>query len=288
MPKKKCPIGLICIDTKYLLIFFGILLIFVIYNFFLKDLSVNNSSSISDKYFSNRFKKKKVYYNDDVPNNSNMINYNYNNNLDDMNMDDLNNNNNYESRKNINNNTKRNQVEDIHINNAKRNQVEDIDINIITQPPPPPQVNRTNYLVNKDYERVVNPLLPPERRNNYIEPHTGVVVSSGVAVNIPTRGFGGEVQQLGMLTKKDGNNPIVLPLFGCPTYASSNRWMYYTTSDKYNQIKIPLNNKNKQCDLEYGCDEINDGEEIQVEPYEGLFKVNIYKYDKPRYLPHII
>ena len=87
-----------------------------------------------------------------------------------------------------------------------------------------------------------------------------------------------------------GNNtePVILPLMGAPTYNGSNKWTYYTATDKYNQIKLPITNNNRQCDSEYGCDELYDGDNVTIPAYNGSFQVKIYQFDKPRYLPFVI
>ena len=154
-----------------------------------------------------------------------------------------------------------------------------------------------SYLVNKDYERVINPLLPPERRNHYIDPHSVLMTTPGVPINIPTRGHTTGAQQVGALYKEestdknikigDNNEPVILPLFGMPTHNGSNKWSYYTSTDKFNQVKLPITNKSKECSLEYGCDELYDGDIINVPAYNGNFKVNKYQFDKPRYIPYL-
>ena len=160
-----------------------------------------------------------------------------------------------------------------------------------------PETTRS-YLVNKDHERIINPLLPPERRNHYIDPHSHVMVSAGIPINVPTRGESGGFQQVGVLHKIQttdstmpiGRNsePVILPLMGSPTYNGSHKWTYYTATDKYNQIKLPVTNKNRQCDSEYGCDELYDEDEVTIPAYNGTFKVKKYEFDKPRYLPHVL
>ena len=160
-----------------------------------------------------------------------------------------------------------------------------------------PETTRS-YLVNKDHERIINPLLPPERRNHYIDPHSHVMVSTGIPINVPTRGESGGFQQVGVLHKIQttdstmpiGRNsePVILPLMGAPTYNGSHKWTYYTATDKYNQIKLPVTNKNRQCDSEYGCDELYDDDEVTIPAYNGTFKVKKYEFDKPRYLPHVL
>lgn len=144
-----------------------------------------------------------------------------------------------------------------------------------------------SYLRDKAYERIVNPLLPPERSYE---------ATYGVPINIPTRGPEGEYQQIGYLykdeiadeTKKIGNNTeaVMLPLYGRPTYNGSNKWMYYISSDKYHSIKMPIQHKNRKCDSEYGCDEIYDDDTVNVPSYNGEFKVKIYEYDAPKYIPY--
>lgn len=144
-----------------------------------------------------------------------------------------------------------------------------------------------SHLRNKAHERIINPLLPPERSYE---------ATYGVPINIPTRGPEGGYQQIGYIykdeladeTKNIGNNtePVMLPLFGAPTHSGSNKWMYYIASDKYHSIKMPINYKDRKCDSEYGCDELYNDDVVDVPSYNGKFKVNIYEYDKPKYIPY--
>jgi len=163
----------------------------------------------------------------------------------------------------------------------------------------PTDTSESTYLVNKDYERVINPLEPPERRNFYMQSSglERVVATPGVPINVPTRGYSGGVMQVGILHKEEvsddskrvGQNtePVILPLFGRQTYNGSNKWSYYTSTDKMNQVKIPISNKNRVCNSEYGCDELYDGDTVSVPAYNGDFKVSIYEFDKPRYIPYL-
>ena len=144
------------------------------------------------------------------------------------------------------------------------------------------------HMQDKAYERVINPLLPPERsyENTY-----------GISINVPSRGMSGEYQQVGMLYKDtvdsetktigSGNETTLLALYGRPTYPGSNRWSYYTSSDKYHQIKIPFSNNGKECNSQHGCAELYDGDQITLPAYNGVFKVNIYDYNTPRYIPYV-
>jgi len=149
-------------------------------------------------------------------------------------------------------------------------------------PPPPPTPRQ--YIVSKEQERLINPLLPPER--SYVLTNAGVPAN----IDIPTRGYSGGFQQMGLLYKKDASETSnsetnILPLFGRPTHTNSNKWNYYTSSDKFHSLKIPIKHKGRDCNDEHGCPELFDDDTITVPPYNGEFKVKIYGYDSPKYLP---
>ena len=82
-------------------------------------------------------------------------------------------------------------------------------------------------------------------------------------------------------------NPGHDPLFGKPLYRGSSNWLYYSTSDKLSSVKIPLTVGGKDCTDDQGCKEINDGDSITVPSYNCEFKVKMYKFDKPRYIPYV-
>ena len=177
--------------------------------------------------------------------------------------------------------------------NITDNNIELNQYDIVNYQPRQPQ---KEYVINKDYERIVNPLMPPERRNIYLE-SSGIVSTPGIPINIPTRGYSGGIVQVGTLHKEDvadetksigqSPNPVILPLFGCPTHQGSNKWTYYTSTDGHSQVKLPITNKNRVCNSEHGCDELYDGDNVSIPAYNSNFKVSIYEYDKPRYIPFI-
>jgi hypothetical protein len=167
----------------------------------------------------------------------------------------------------------------------------DINVNIRDVNPEKPNNNMISYAqydANKNMERIVNPLLPPERsyQNTY-----------GVPINIPSRGPNMSYQQVGILYKENientdkmpGNNTDsnILPLFGRPTFNGSKNWNYYTSSDKFQNFKLPITIDGKKCDNDLGCNELRDGDMISIPSYNGRFKVEIYNYDKPSYIPFI-
>jgi hypothetical protein len=144
------------------------------------------------------------------------------------------------------------------------------------------------YEAEKNIERIVNPILPPER--SYVNTY-------GIPINIPSRGPQQSYQQVGILYKENienqdklpGNNneSNILPLFGRPTYSGSNRWNYYTSSDKFQTVKLPINIDGRKCTDELGCNELMNGDMITIPSYNGKFKVEIYDFDRPRYIPFV-
>jgi hypothetical protein len=152
-------------------------------------------------------------------------------------------------------------------------------------------VSEVQYMVDKEQERLINPLLPPER-SYVLNNGAGIPVYKN-SINIPTRGFTGAFQQIGLLYKKDpsgenNNEGNILPLFGRPTNTSRDKWYYYTTSDKFHSLKIPLKIKGRLCNDEWGCNELYDDDTVEVGPYNGQFTVQIYGYDSPKYLPVLL
>ena len=167
----------------------------------------------------------------------------------------------------------------------------DINVNIRDSNPERPNPNQLSYLqyeANKASERIINPLLPPERSytNTY-----------GTPINIPSRGPSQSYQQVGILYKEtianteqqpgNNNETSILPLFGRPTFNGSRKWNYYTSSDKFHNFKIPITKDGRKCNDDLGCDEIMNGDMIDIPSYNGKFKVDIYSYDRPSYIPYV-
>lgn len=83
------------------------------------------------------------------------------------------------------------------------------------------------------------------------------------------------------------NNKKILPLYGEETYRGSNQWRYYTSTDGYHSLKLPVYYRNRSCQDEYGCGEIYDGDMVRVEGYNSPFKASIYKLGIARYIPFL-
>jgi len=169
-----------------------------------------------------------------------------------------------------------------------RYQVNPVIRDVVSYRQNPNVISYGRFEAAKNMERIINPLLPPERSytNTY-----------GIPINIPSRGPFQSYQQIGILSKDEiadpdkipGNNneSNILPLFGRPTYAGSNRWNYYTTSDKFQSVKLPINIEGRKCTDDLGCDELREGDMVTIPSYNGRFRVEIYDFDKPRYIPFV-
>ena len=114
------------------------------------------------------------------------------------------------------------------------------------------------------------------------DPH----VVHGVPINVPTRGYAPDVQQVGILTNTD--NDQILPLYGRPTYPGSHKWMYYTATDKFQSVKVPVHSSSRNCTDDLGCNELYDSDTVSVPAYGGrTFSATIYSLNAPRYIPFI-
>lgn len=74
-------------------------------------------------------------------------------------------------------------------------------------------------------------------------------------------------------------DPVILPLFG-RKQANRDRWDYYTASDKYHMMRLPVMFERRSCDDEVGCNEIYNDQLVMVPDYGNKeFVARIYKYN---------
>ena len=122
-----------------------------------------------------------------------------------------------------------------------------------------------------------DPYAPPLQLNDiYIPPP------------LPTRGYGTEFQQVGILTKTNDisfNENKILPLMGRKLGSGRDKFQYYTISNTGSlNTKLPIQFRNKDGMSEYGCDEIFNGDEIFVKGYNTSFTATIYENGTFRYI----
>ena len=119
-------------------------------------------------------------------------------------------------------------------------------------------------------------MAPPE-----FPPRGGI---ASIPINIPTQGLPESFQSVGVVRVEDK----ILPLYGRRTAGGSDRWNYYTRTDTYNPVPIPINFQRRQCMDDVGCQEILSGDEVKVDVMNKMGKTSIYRYDGPKYIPGLI
>ena len=107
---------------------------------------------------------------------------------------------------------------------------------------------------------------------------------ASIPINIPTRGLPESFQSIGVITVNDK----VLPLYGRRTMGGSDRWNYYTRTDTYNPVPLPISFKRRNCMDQVGCNEIDSGEQVRIDGMNVEGKTELYKMDGPKYIPGMI
>lgn len=105
------------------------------------------------------------------------------------------------------------------------------------------------------------------------------------AINIPTQGWPESYQQMGLLKQQDGK---LLPLYGRRVASRADRFNYYTRTDTYNPVQLPLQFQRKDCQDPVGCQELFDGDKVKIRPTGEEATATLYRFDGPLYVPHIL
>jgi hypothetical protein len=143
---------------------------------------------------------------------------------------------------------------------------------------PPINTNDSLYIPPLNTIDVRGPVeLPPTR-------------SISVPVNIRTSTANTPYRQIGILTKTvgNGNEPLILPLFGRSLLNGRDKWQYYTMSNSGGatfNAKLPISVNGRSCTGEYGCDSIYNGDVVYVEGYDDTFRATIYENATLNYIP---
>lgn len=102
---------------------------------------------------------------------------------------------------------------------------------------------------------------------------------------VPTRGLPESYQSMGVITVADGQ---ILPLYGRRTASRSDRFQYYTRTDSYNPVPLPIQAKGRSCQDDVGCSELMDGDTVKVVPLNQTGPVTIYRFNGPTYYPGVL
>lgn len=107
----------------------------------------------------------------------------------------------------------------------------------------------------------------------------------GKLPRVPTRGIPETYQSMGVLKLDDGQ---ILPLYGRRTASRSDRFQYYTRTDSYNPVQLPIRHNRRDCQDDIGCEELSDKDVITITPTNQKGTATIYRFDGPTYVPGIL
>ena len=110
----------------------------------------------------------------------------------------------------------------------------------------------------------------------------------GLPINIQTRGPSLEYTQMGILTRENSGDDLILPLMGRRNSTGRDKYQYYTMTNSAGNIntKLPISVKGKSCTSDLGCDEIFNGDIVYVEGYKDTFRATIYENVLYKYIPY--
>jgi Family of unknown function (DUF5755) len=153
---------------------------------------------------------------------------------------------------------------------------------VIKSVPPPVNVySSTTTNTDSRYNQAPEPLRfwqsGPDLRGALIPP-------GAIPINISTRGLPQAFQQSGII--KSGDQ--ILPLYGRQTAYRSDRYNYYTRTDSYNPVQLPVRYQRRDCMDDIGCDELLGGESVKIAGLGKEGHVEVYKYDGPKYIPGLV
>jgi hypothetical protein len=113
----------------------------------------------------------------------------------------------------------------------------------------------------------------------------GAMIPPGaIPINVATRGLPQAFQQMGIIKSADK----LLPLYGRQTAYRTDRYNYYTRTDSYNPVQLPIRYERRDCMDSNGCEELLGGETIKISGLGQEGHVEVYKFDGPTYIPGLV
>ena len=106
------------------------------------------------------------------------------------------------------------------------------------------------------------------------QPDRSRIPSPEYPFNIPTQGVPESYQSMGLVKTGDGK---LLPLYGRRSIGSRERYNYYTRTDTYNPIPMPVTIKGRDCQDQVGCPELYDGDHVKLSATDQTGEVTIYR-----------
>jgi len=105
-------------------------------------------------------------------------------------------------------------------------------------------------------------------------PDLSRIPSASKPFNIPTQGIPETYQSMGIVKTTDGK---LLPLYGRRCISSRERYNYYSRTDSYNPLPIPLIMQGRDCQDQVGCPELFNGDRVQIPSLDQSGEVTIYR-----------
>ena len=115
---------------------------------------------------------------------------------------------------------------------------------------------------------------PEPERDWDTPPDYSRIPSSDRPFNIPTQGIPEQYQSMGIVKTSDGK---LLPLFGRRSISARERYNYYTRTDSYNPLPIPIEMQGRDCQDQVGCPELYNGDKVKMSATNDIGEVTIYK-----------
>lgn len=158
---------------------------------------------------------------------------------------------------------------------------------VVTPPTSPASISPLASISTRN-DPFNDPYSPPMKTDGIYFPRDSGDVR-GIPVNVQTRGTNMSYQQVGILTRANSNGQdMILPLMGRRLMTGRDKWQYYTISNTGNMnTKLPVSLNGKSCTGEYGCDDINNGDNVYVEGYNDTFRVTMYENSLFNYIPYL-
>lgn len=161
-------------------------------------------------------------------------------------------------------------------------------------------VNGSNKVVNKEQYNAIPPQNSPSvivvqsggegggQNNPFIyENERNMQHPPSKPFYYPTRGVPQSYQQMGVLIgeeRRHKGEQTILPLIGRQTHPGSSRYHYYTSTNGYHPMKLPVIHKKRTCNDSTGCEEIFSGNIVSVNGYDFDFKADIYPSPDLQYI----
>jgi hypothetical protein len=79
---------------------------------------------------------------------------------------------------------------------------------------------------------------------------------------------------MGIIKTTEGK---LLPLYGRRSISSRERYNFYTRTDSYNPIPVPILIKGKDCQDQVGCPELYTGDRVNMAATNETGEVTIYR-----------